>query len=193
MERARTAKDVQCVHNALKIPDGLAFITFEGSSSGSSGFASALWDVMPARVLQGVCRFNLATPKGMLANCLAGHRAAVLIDSIDMGAAPSRVSILDLSTMIERALPLNLGSAHGLALAEELKEAKRSNRLPGRIIFFEFEVDSAARPEDYLKPFLSVSVKNSSLLLETVIETLKKEACNRVPAGDAVREAQLQR
>jgi hydrogenase maturation protease len=171
-------------------PAGVALVTFENSRVGNTGFASALCDSMPARVLKDVCRFNLASPTGLLADYLAGHKAAVIVDSTQSGTALSTVCILDLSTMLERAVPLKIGSTHGLALVDELQEAKRLKRLPGRIILFGFEVDAAEWAEEQsnqVEPILQTSVKNASLLLETIVETLKKDASAIMRAHDASR------
>jgi hydrogenase maturation protease len=138
--------------------------------------------------MQGVCHFKLPSPEGLLADCLAGYKAAILIDSTKIGTLTGTISISDLSTMLERAVPLNIGSVHGFALADELRQAKRLKQLPARIIFFGLEVDALERTEDLTKvvePKMLTSVKNASLLLETIVETLKKEACTIMLAETA--------
>jgi Ni,Fe-hydrogenase maturation factor len=179
MASARVQKDLRCAHSAREGSAGIALITFETSSEENNGMASALCDSIPSRVLVDVCRFNLASPAGLLADCLAGHKAAIIIDSSNIGTNNSNVSILDLRTMLDRAVPLNIGSYHGFSIADELRAAKRLNRLPERIIFFGFEVEEMDESKSATNSGTKVqpkSIKNASLLVGTIVETLKKDA-----------------
>ena len=177
MKSLKVQNQAQCDHTALVHPDGLALVTIGNSLGGGDDMAASLCDVLPETALKDVCRFDLGSYTGFLAASLAGHKAAIIVDSTCNGTAPGTVSILDLTAMLDRAAPLKIESCHGFALADELRLAKRQGKLPRRIIFFGVEVgDQAATGQPIPNLKLSQSVRNLSFLVLKVLETLKRDA-----------------
>lgn len=130
----------RCIHGKPG-KDGLALITIGNQLRGDDGIAAALCDALPESALQDVCRYDLGTYTGYLSDCLAGHQAAIIIDATYNGTASGTVTLMDLSSVLANAVPMNIQSCHGLSLADELRLAKKEGGLPKRIIFFGIEVN----------------------------------------------------
>lgn len=168
-----------CPHVDTQPQKGLALVTFGNSHSGDDGIAPAVCDLLPKSTLSSVCRFDLGTHTGYLCQCLGGHKAAIIVDLTNKGSAPGTVSIMDLSMLLERASPINIGSCHGLSLADELRQAYKSGRLPKRLIFLGIETDHADRDTQLslaLKAKFPELAMRLSLLVTTMVETLKRNA-----------------
>lgn len=179
MQTVKKLQNHQCLHSKAKQAEGLALITIGNTLRSDDGAASYLCDALSAHVLNGVCRFDLGSYTGFLADCLAGHKAAIIIDSTSNGNRPGTVSIIDLGAMVSKSTPMNISSCHGFSLADELRLAEKHNKLPKRIIFFGVEISKADWNEhlsNALKDTIPVLVSNLSLLITKVVETLKQNA-----------------
>jgi hydrogenase maturation protease len=179
MQSVKRLDNAHCAHKVLKEPSGLALITIGNSLRGDDGLASVLCNMLPESALKDVCRFELGTYTGFLSDCLSGHRAAIVIDSTQNGTAPGSVSIMDLGAMSERATIMNIGSCHGFSLAGELRIAKQDRTLPKRVVFIGVEVDDVDWTENLsrtLEVKLPHLARNLSLLVTTVLETLRRDA-----------------
>jgi hydrogenase maturation protease len=167
-----------CRHASLAAPAGLALISVGSSLTGDGILASSACKAVSEVALKNVCRFDPGSYDGYLADCLAGHKAAIIVDSTSNGTAPYTVSIIDLSAVLEGTWPLNIQSCHGLSLTNELQLAKRSGKLPERIIFFGVEVGEASGEESakaQLPQTTSQLVSRLSVLISTVLETVKRD------------------
>lgn len=171
-------KTTQCRHSANVEPDGLALITIGNQLKGEHDIAAALCDILPEADIKDVCRFDLGSYTGFLADCLAGHKAAIIIDSTSNGTAAGTMSIVDLSLALDRAKPPIIQSRHGASLVDELRLTKQAGKLPKRIIFFGVELSDSNGTEPVvavLKQPLEDTVKKLSLLVSKVLETLKRD------------------
>lgn len=176
MQSARILVNAHCAHKEMAKPSGLALVTIGNSSSREDGIASRLCNMLPEAALKGVCRFNLGSYTGFLSDCLSGHKAAIIIDTTKNNTAPGTVSIMNLSAMLDRATIMNIKSSHGFFLADELRIAKQYGTLPHRLIFFGVEVDAADCTKTVSTANLPQMVRNLSLLVTTVLETLRRDA-----------------
>lgn len=169
----------ECKHANLLDPQGLALITIGNTLRGDDGIAAHLCDTLSENDLKDVCRFDLGTYTSYLATCLAGHRAAIIIDATNNGTAPGTVSILDLNQLLDRTSPLSIKCCHGFSIADELRLVKRQGRLPKRIIFFGVEIDCVEYDTKLSAPLKSTLAHlngNLSRLVSQVLSTLKREA-----------------
>ncbi len=173
----------QCRHAKEGEPGGLALITIGSAFRGDQGIAPALCNVLPARMLVGVCRFDLGSHTGFMADCLANHKAAIIVDSTMNGTTPGTVSILDLGTVLDHNTPINFRSSHGLSVVEELRSAKKYGKLPKRIIFFGVEVGQIAPNNGLsreLQRRLPGLVDSLSFLVAKGLETLKRDPIKQI-------------
>jgi hydrogenase maturation protease len=177
MENFRTLTYERCHHAKLPEPEGLALITTGGGFSSDQGIAPALCDALPEGVLNGVCRFDLGSHVGFMADCLANHKAAIIIDSTMNGTAPGTVSIHDLAAGLKRTTPINIASQNGHSIAEELHLAKTSGKLPARTILFGVEAIGSTELSIALQKSIPNLVENLSLLVSKVLEALKRNSC----------------
>lgn len=167
-----------CPHSGLESATDLCIVTVGNSLRGDDGIAAALCDKLPERVLSGVCRFDLGPYTSHLADCLQGHKAAIIVDSTCDGQSPGSVSIIDLSTMLEGP-DVSINSTHGFSVADELKLAGQLGVLPKRLIFFGVEIGEVNWKETIspaLESKLPQLVSNLSFLVERILEALRKDA-----------------
>ncbi len=192
MHTAKQFEAVKCPHLEVKEPSGLAVITLDDSARGDDGVASALCDGLSEAILNNVCRFDLGSHIGQLAECLKGHRAVVLIDTTENGTAPGTVSIVDLGAVLDKTAPPNIQSCHGSSLWTELRNAKKSGILPKRLIFFGIEnfgenfdknfgveniqVDRKDRLGQNQQTKPQKQVQSLSFLVTKILETVKCDA-----------------
>jgi len=179
MQSLSTWMPQKCPHSDFGQSKGLAMITIGDSFRGDDGVAYALCKLLPKSTLQDVCQFHLGTHTEHLATCLQNHKGAIIVDSTSNGTAPGTVTILDLGAVVALATPLNIQSCHGLLLADELRIAKKLATLPERLIFFGIEVDRVerdARLSSAVREKLPRLERNLSLLIASVLETLKQDA-----------------
>jgi hydrogenase maturation protease len=169
----------RCGHSAQESEGLLAVITIGNSTRGDEGIAEAVCNALPKSALNGVCRFDLGMQTACLGQCLSGHKAAIIIDSTQNGSAPGTVSIIDLSSLLNKATPIKLDARHGLSLADELRMAKKMGHIPARLIFFGVEVDDTSL-SDGLSTALNEKVphlaRQLSPMVTKMVETLKKNA-----------------
>lgn len=158
---------------------GLAIITIGNQLRADDGIAAALCDALPLHSLQGVCRFDLGVSTSRIAECLAGHKAAIIIDATCNGTGAGTVTLVDLNAAINRSAPLEIKSCHGFSLFDELRLAKQTIELPKRMVFFGVEV-ADTQWCDALSPDLKEEVpglaKGLSKLVHRILETLNKNA-----------------
>jgi hydrogenase maturation protease len=170
---------MECKHALLKEPQGLALVTIGNSLRGDDGIAAILSRCLPEPIAKDVCRFDLGAHSGFLEDCLACHKAAIIIDATSNGTAPGTVSIADVSHILNQASPLNFRSCQGFLLADEVRSAKKRGKLPTRIIFFGVEIDKTEW-NDKLSADLAAKlpklVSKLSFLVTKVAETLKRDA-----------------
>jgi len=169
----------QCKHAKLTEPDGLALITIGSTFRGDFGIAPALCNVLPAAVVRDVCRFDLGSNAGFIADSLYNHKAAIIIDSTVNGTASGTVSILDLGTILDRVTPINIPLSHGMSVCNEIRAAKKHAKLPARMIFFGVEardLDEYGCLSNKLQKRLPGLVDHLSLLVTRVLETLQRNA-----------------
>jgi len=173
----------QCRHAKGGEPGDLALITIGSAFRGDQGIAPALCNVLSDRMLVGVCRFDLGSHIGFLPDCLANHKAAIIVDSTINGTRPGTVSILDLGTVLDQNTPINITSSHGLSIVEELRSARKNRNLPKRIIFFGVEVGQIASSNGLsrdLQRKLPGLVDSLSLLVAKALETLKRQPLTKI-------------
>lgn len=133
----------ECEHLSQRDDSGLCLITVGNSLRGDDGVAEALCNRLSAKVLENVCRFDLGTHTNYLRDCLTGHRAAFIIDSIcDDEKSPGAVTVIDLNELL-RNQKVKIKSSHGLSIIDELQLAKKQGPLPKDITFFGIVVDKA--------------------------------------------------
>lgn len=167
-----------CPHSGMETATGLCIVTIGNSLRGDDGIAAALCDKLPERVLSGVCRFDLGPYTSYLADCLQGHKGAIIIDSTCDGLSPGSVSIVDLTTSLAGP-DVNINSTHGFSVADELKLAGQLGVLPNRLIFFGVEIGEVNWKEKIspaLESKLPQLVSNLSFLVERILEALRKDA-----------------
>lgn len=172
-------KSPTCHHGIKPQPEGLALITIGNSQREDDGIAEALCDALPESALKGVCRFDLGSFTGYLGDCLCAHKAAIIIDSTNNGTGSGTVSIVNLGAVLDQASPMKIQSCHGFSLADELRLAKKFKNLPKRIIFFGIENSRTSwknKLSSDLQARLPHIVEKLSLLVSTVLETLKRDA-----------------
>lgn len=178
MKKAKAISRAHCPHQEEEEPCGLAIVTIGNSLSGD-GLLASLCNMLPAAASNDVCKFDVGSYKGCLSDRIAGHKAAIIVDSTQNGTAPGTVSLMDLSSMLNRATVMNFSSCHGFSLSDELRLAKHYGTLPNRLIFFGVEID-AVDWTDKVSPALQAKmphlVNNLSLLVARVLETLKRSA-----------------
>jgi Ni,Fe-hydrogenase maturation factor len=178
MSTAKQAATAECSHEHGQ-ENGIAIVFMAALVQG---------DALPARLskalsntaLENVCHFEISPHQGRLATCLSNHKAAIIIDSTHTDALAGTVSIMDLSAMLDKTTPIKIDSCHGLAMARELRSAKRSGTLPKRVVFFGVEVGdthkndgNTKRPADETPPQIIDSLCS---LIGKVLETLKRNA-----------------
>ncbi len=179
MQRANSVKQERCKHSTQVDPSGLVLLTIGNSLRGDDGMAAMLCDMLPSSSLKEVCRFDLGLHTSLIAECLSGHKAAIIIDSTSNGTAPGTVSIVDLAILVERTSPINIGSCHGLSVADELRLAKRTQRLPKRMVFFGVEISEVAwsqKLSSSLERNLPHVSEKLSVLIQAIMEILKRDA-----------------
>ncbi len=167
-----------CPHTGLETATGLCIVTVGNSLRGDDGIAAALCDKLPDRVLPGVCRFDLGSYTSYLADCVRGHKAAIIIDSTCDGLSPGSVSIIDLTALLDGP-EVEIKSTHGFSVADELRLAGQLGVLPKRIIFFGVEIGEVNWKEKIspaLESKLPHLVSNLSFLVERILEALRKDA-----------------
>lgn len=157
---------------------GLALVSIGNSLRGDDGVAAAICQGLSKKLLANVCWFDLGTYTGHLSQCLAGHRACVIVDSTCNHAEAGTIAIMDLSAALKRSSPLQVKSCHGLSLVDELRLAEKAGNLPGRVIFFGVEADNVDFNDQLsaaIKAKLPQLIANLSLLVSTIVETIKRE------------------
>jgi hydrogenase maturation protease len=173
------SKLFKCPHTSLANPDGIALITFGNSLRGDDGIASALCDILPANTLKTVCRFDLGSYTGFLADCIANHKAAIIVDATKNDNTIGTISILDLNAVLDKKDNLNLKASHGVSFLDELRLARVQNNLPKRIILFGVEIGNTNWQEKLspelqkIMPALSTKL---SYLITIVLEALQHNA-----------------
>ncbi|MBY0552499.1 MAG: hydrogenase maturation protease [Candidatus Obscuribacterales bacterium] len=171
----------QCDHSVGSEPAGLVIITIGNPLRADDGIAAALCNALPLPSLQGVCRFDLGVSTSRIGECLAGHKAAIIIDAtcIGNGTGPGTVTLVDLNAAINKRTPMEIKSCHGFSLFDELRLAKTTMELPKRMILFGVEVadtqwcDSLSQD---LKGEVPALAKGLSKLVQRIMETLNKDA-----------------
>jgi hydrogenase maturation protease len=179
MQIAKSVSQADCSHMKMAEPKGLVLISANDSIKGVYAIGDTLLSNLPKFSLENVCCFDGGEPINELARYLSHHKAAIIIDSTRNGKAPGTISIVDLGAMFDRVTPLNIGSCHGRALADELRLLHKSGRLPKRLILFGIEIDICNEDDKIgaiLEEKLPQLTKNFTLLVSKILETLKRNA-----------------
>lgn len=170
----------QCVHDSESSAHGLCLVTIGNVLRTDDGIASALCNSIPGHTLLDVCRFDLGTHTGYLADCLKSHKAAIIIDCTKSGAEPGTVTITDLLSVLNKhARTPMLKSTHALSFLEELMLIKRSGELPKTLVLFGIEASSdewSCALSEELKGKLPALALRLSLLVEVIQKSLNKDA-----------------
>lgn len=149
----------KCPHSELFAQsgrsEGLALVTIGSSLRGDDGVGEALTLGFGEEVKGAVCCFNLGLMTAYLAQSLAGHSSAVIIDAVHATAVPScgQVHLVNLSDYFAEArgatrkvdidsplLMIETASSHGISWLEELRLACGRDHFPGQVYFFGVEV-----------------------------------------------------
>lgn len=180
MKATNTLSSAECGHKDHAKTHGLVIVSLCGILNDDQGLPSCLCRSLPETSLENVCHFDLSPHHGCLAACLSTHRAAIIVDSTQTGAPKGTVSIMDLSALMDKTTPIKINTSHGLSLAKELRLAKRSGKLPTRLIFFGVEVGGSNGQDEMfdlaLDERLPLTISNLCLLVGKVLETLKRYA-----------------
>lgn len=163
-----------CEHLSQRNDSGLCLITVGNSLRGDDGVAETLCNRLSAKVLANVCRFDLGTHTNYLRDCLTGHRAAFIIDSIcDDEKSPGAVTVINLNELLGYQR-VRIKSSHGLSIIDELQLAKEQGPLPEDITFFGVVIDEATWGETLSPPIvenLPSLVSQLTMLLESILES----------------------
>lgn len=168
-----------CIHAHCKSPEGLCVVTVGNSLRSDDGIASELCDTLPSSLLTQVCRFDLGTHTGYLADCLLGHKVAIIIDCTRNGTEPGTVTILDLSSVVNRSAKADIASCHSFSFLDELLLAAKQQQLPERMVFFGVEasnVDWSEKLSSEMKKTFPLLMSRLSFLISVLLEALKKDA-----------------
>lgn len=149
-------------------------VTIGNEFRSDDGIASMVADCLPEYANHSLCRYNLGPYVGLLAKCLAGHEAAIIVDATQNGTPAGTVSIADLRTILDRPGPLKILTCHGLSLADELRLAKATDvPLPPLIVLFGIEIDSTDWAKG-LSPALTEQLPRLANYLSVLIAKLNE-------------------
>lgn len=176
-----SSNSFHCAENNVSEIHDLCIITIGNSLRTDDGVASALCDAMEDVVLDDdVCRFDLGTHTGYLADCLRGHKAAIIIDCTKSGAEPGTVTITDLVSVLgKHARTPTLNSTHALSFLEELQLIKRNGELPKTLILFGIEasdVEWSSGLSDEMNQKLPSLVSRLTVLITVIRKMVNKDA-----------------
>lgn len=173
MKNQKTLVSSYCPHAGSAEANGLALVVIK--DEGPNGSCPDL----EKSYLENACFFQLRPKNGQLANCLGGHKTAIIVDSVSNEPANTTISITDLSALLQKATPLTIDSDHGFYLSKELRTLKKSGKLPERIIFFGAErgkLGAVFAEGSAVSDKLTQVRSTLSLLVSKVAETLKRNA-----------------
>lgn len=139
-----------CPHHKNDHPTGMALISIGNSLRGDDGLARALCNRLPLDK-NCYCYFDLGNFSNLIGECLQGHRAAIIIDSMQTRTTPGTVSVLDLKCCAQTHPVLQIKASHGLSLLDEIRIAANKQPLPEKLLFFGVEIDSWGWSENLSK------------------------------------------
>jgi len=163
----------RCRHKNGALDGRVAIVTLGNALRGDDGVSEAVCDALPTAISDHVCRFDLGCYTGHLASCLNGHRAAIIIDSVQTGAPTGSACVLNLRNLIDQEAPLDISSGHCLSLFDELRLSDRIKRLPEIIYLFGIEVsqiEPADRLSSQLETRLPELVDDLCMLIAKIME-----------------------
>ena len=177
--RSGGKRSARCKHVSIQEPEGLALISIGNTLRADDGVATVLCKALPQELLARVCSFDLGTHTGLLAECLRGHKAAIIVDSTKNDFAPGSVSMLNLQSVLERPSLLSVESSHGFSFFDELRICSSGEALPERLLFFGVEASSIAWSEklsDALETKVPQIIQRLSLLVTKILEEINEDA-----------------
>jgi hydrogenase maturation protease len=167
----------RCEHKAGSSQCGLALITVGNPLRCDDGIAELLCDTLPPSCLKNVCRYDIASSAWRLGECLAGHKAAIIVDATCNGTTYGTISLVDLNMALFRNSRLEVNSCYGFSLLDELRLVKQSMELPKRLMLFGVEVANTSFGRG-ISPNLKKEVPELagrlSGLIQRILETMSK-------------------
>ncbi len=158
-----------CPHQKEKQRDGIVLVTIGNSLRRDDAIAKIIADSLPSNIEEELCRFDLESYSQFLLDCVVFHQVAVIVDATKSEGNAGSVKIINLKEVLDRNLPLNIKSCHGLSFFDELKIANLSNQLPDELYFFGVETKNTNWGEG-----LSYDLeKESAKITEKLSEFLK--------------------
>ncbi len=146
---------------------GLAVIVLTDNAE-ENWLSKSLCCLLDTPTLSNVCVFDFSQLSGKLCECLAKHKAVVLLDLTCYGIASGTVSIADVRALLSRNR-----SVSNAKIAKELADSK--NGLPERIMLICIEppLKGSATPDSTAAGDNNLVAEKICTLISSILQTLK--------------------
>lgn len=182
-----------CKHQLDSHHPGIAVIAIGNTLRGDDGVGMALMRSLRNKFSTDICCFDLGPYSSYVSKCLSGHDAAIVIDSTGNGTSPGTITVLDLAASLKFNRLTHLNSSHGASLADELRIAASTHKLPANLIFFGIEggqtTDAAGLSEGLNQSMPDIADRFLQLLTLVQAKVARSAAPNKAvpePFAEAV-------
>jgi hydrogenase maturation protease len=164
-----------CRHNVdSENPCGLALVSIGNNLRTDDGVAAAVCKALPKPLLDHICTFDLGPYTYFLVDCLAGHKAAIVVDATWSAKQAGAITVIDLTELIRTNSPIKLSSSHGLSLVDELRIGARRHLIPDTVIFLGIEGASTDWGES-LSNELATWLPDITAQVKSLVEAILKD------------------